>query len=149
MRVVLQRVSHADVEVAGRTVGKIGKGILALAGFQQRDGEPDYQYMMDKLAHLRIFEDDEGKMNRSVIDVEGEILLVPNFTLYGDARKGRRPSFSDSSDPETARIQFEDFCSKFKQMIPTIQTGIFRADMKVSLLNDGPVTILLDSDRKF
>ncbi len=149
MRSVLQRVSYAEVEVEGCVVGKIGRGILAFVGFHPSDEKRDYQYMTDKIAHLRIFEDVEGKMNLSVEDMKGEILLVPNFTLYGDARKGRRPSFSDSSSPDVARIQFAEFCDQFKQRIPSAQTGVFRADMKVSLLNDGPVTILLDSGKKF
>lgn len=149
MRAVLQRVSHAEVEVEGCVVGIIGKGILALVGFQPSDEKRDYRYMTDKIIQLRIFEDGEGKMNLSVEDVKGEILLVPNFTLYGDARKGRRPGFSDSSSPEDARIQFAEFCDQFRLSIPSVQTGVFRADMKVSLLNDGPVTILLDSDKKF
>ncbi len=149
MRAVLQRVIHAEVEVEGQIVGKIGKGILALVGFHQRDGDLDYKYMIDKIVHLRIFEDNEGKMNRSVDEVKGEILLVPNFTLYGDARKGRRPGFSDASVPEKAQVQFKDFCMEFRQFVPAVKTGIFRADMKVLLQNDGPVTILLDSERKF
>ena len=149
MRAVLQRVSYASVEVDGLTAGKIGPGILVLIGFYPDDQEKDNQYMMDKIINLRIFEDEEGKMNRSVEDIGGGILLIPNFTLYGDARHGRRPSFSDSSSPAVARIQFDAFCRHFRQAFPAVQTGVFQAEMKVSLLNDGPVTILLDSERKF
>jgi D-tyrosyl-tRNA(Tyr) deacylase len=149
MRSVIQRVFYASVEVEGRTVGRIDRGILAMVGFQPTDEEKDYQYMIDKIINLRIFEDDEGKMNRSVIDMEGGVLLVPNFTLYGDARHGRRPSYSDSSSPKDAHVQFDAFCGLFRHAFPEVQTGLFQTEMKVSLLNDGPVTILLDSDRKF
>ena len=149
MRAVVQRVSRASVETDGQMVALIGAGILVLIAFQATDSEKDEQYMIDKILNLRIFEDSDGKMNRSVADVNGGILLVPNFTLYGDARKGRRPSYSDSSDPQTARGQFEMFCSRLKAVFPDLRTGVFQAEMNVSLMNDGPVTILLDSDRKF
>jgi len=149
MRAVLQRVTYARVEVEGRIAGDIKQGILALIGFQQTDQEKDYQYMIEKSISLRIFEDMEGKMNRSVKDIGGGVLLIPNFTLYGDARKGRRPSFSNASSPEMAHIQFDAFCDCYRKVFPGVQTGIFQAEMKVSMLNDGPVTILLDSDRKF
>lgn len=149
MRAVIQRVSFAKVEVSGEIVGEIGTGILALVGFQNTDNENEYQYMIDKITNLRIFEDPDGKMNLSVRDLGGSVLIVPNFTLYGDARKGRRPGFSNSSGSEEARIQFDGFCKAFRTSFQAVQTGIFQADMKVSLLNDGPVTILLDSDRNF
>lgn len=149
MRAVVQRVSQSSVEVEGQIVAAIGPGILVLVGFQATDKEQDDQYLIDKILNLRIFEDFEGKMNRSVTDVHGGVLLVPNFTLYGDARRGRRPSYSDSSSPETARRQFDSFCSRLRLAFPSLQTGVFQTEMSVSLINDGPVTILLDSERKF
>jgi len=149
MRAVLQRVSHASVKVSGETVGKIEKGILALIGIDSSDNEVVYKYIVDKIVNLRIFEDDDDKMNLSVNDIDGGILIIPNFTLYADARKGRRPSFVMGAKPDEAEVKFKDFIETAKSMYGNIQTGIFRADMKVELLNDGPVTILLDSDKKF
>lgn len=145
MRAVLQRVSSASVKVDGNIIGEIGNGIVALVGFIPEDGEKAFEYMADKLIHLRIFEDEGGKLNRSVLDIGGGLLLVPNFTLYADCRQGRRPSFSASSPAETARIQFEAFCRIVKDKFSAVQTGEFQADMKVSLVNDGPVTLILEA----
>ncbi len=149
MRSVVQRVSFAQVEVKGQTVARIERGVLALVGFCSTDQDKDFQYMIDKIPNLRIFEDDAGKMNLSVRDVNGGVILVPNFTLYGDARRGKRPSFSDSTPPGEAKAQFSAFCEAFRAAFPAVQTGVFQAEMKVSLQNDGPVTILLDSGRNF
>ncbi len=149
MRVVLQRVSFASVEVEGKIVGKIEKGIMALIGINSTDDENVYKYITDKIINIRIFEDNGGKMNLSVNDIGGGVLIIPNFTLYADARKGRRPSFVMGAKPEEAESKFNDFIEFIKNAYGNVQTGIFRADMKVELLNDGPVTILLDSDKNF
>jgi D-tyrosyl-tRNA(Tyr) deacylase len=147
MRAVVQRVANARVEVDGEIIGQIGKGILALVGFMDEDDTHSFSYMSDKLVNLRIFEDEQGKMNLSVTDIEGEILVVPNFTLYGDCRKGRRPGFSASSKPDKARVQFEEFCSLMRREGYEIKTGRFQANMQVHLVNDGPVTLIIDSDK--
>lgn len=149
MRAVIQRVKKAQVEVNGEVCGKIEKGIMILVGFEPADSREDFLYIIEKTINLRIFEDDAGKMNLSVKDINGKILVVPNFTLYGDARKGRRPSFSLSSSPALASDQFAEFCELFRSREVEIQTGVFRENMQVSLLNDGPVTILLDSGKNF
>lgn len=149
MRLVVQRVARASVTVEGEITGKIGKGYMVLAGAETGDTEADARLCADKLAGLRVFEDSEGKMNLSIADVGGEILLVSQFTLLGDARHGRRPSFIRAARPETA----EPLCEALRQQlesrgVPTC-TGRFRTHMKVELLNDGPVTILLDSRKGF
>ena len=149
MRAVLQRVSFASVTVNGEVVGKIDKGILVLVGIDSPDNNDVYKYMLDKIINLRIFEDENEKMNLSVNDINGGILIVPNFTIYADARKGRRPNFVMGAKPDDAEVKFHEFIDLAKSLYPNIQTGIFRADMKVELLNDGPVTILLDSDKNF
>jgi D-tyrosyl-tRNA(Tyr) deacylase len=149
MRAVIQRVLEAKVEVEGNVTGEIKKGLLALVGFENSDDITDFKYMIDKIYNLRIFEDGNDKMNLSVKDTEGRILVVPNFTLYGDVRRGKRPSFSDSSTPEKANGQFAEFCKLFSQTAGEIGTGVFQAKMKVTLTNDGPVTILLDSKKIF
>lgn len=149
MRAVLQRVAHASVAVDGEIVGKIGQGILALVGFQNTDDDKVIEYMLDKMLNLRIFEDENEKMNLSLTDVQGGLLIVPNFTLYGDARKGRRPGYSAGAAPETAHQIYQSFIEKAKSLPVPVEAGIFQADMAVSLLNDGPVTLLLDSDRQF
>jgi D-aminoacyl-tRNA deacylase len=149
MRVVVQRVLQAGVDVMNRKVARIGRGLVLFVAFEPSDNESDYQYISEKVSCLRIFEDDQGKMNISLKDIRGQILLIPNFTLYGDARKGRRPSFSSSSDPSTATIQFEQFKQTLKQCGCEVFCGVFRVSMKVSLINDGPVTILLDSKKNF
>lgn len=150
MRAVLQRVSEASVTVDGQVIGEIGKGIMVLFGMLGTDNEKTMEYMLDKVVNLRIFEDENGKMNLSLLDVEGELLIVPNFTLYGDARKGRRPGYSGGASPEVASELFAQLCEKAKAMpIQKVQTGQFQADMKVALINDGPVTLLLDSEKLF
>ena len=149
MRAVVQRVSHAQVCVHGEIIASIQQGILVLLGIESADNEKVYSYVLDKLVHLRIFEDDEGKMNRSVKDINGDLLIIPNFTLYGDCRKGRRPSYIAAAQPEEAKQKFEDFCLLASQEYPKVQTGQFQEDMKVELLNDGPVTLLIDSNKEF
>lgn len=148
MRAVVQRVSGASVTVEGVKKGEIGKGLMVLIGIDEEDTPQDGAYIADKLAGLRIFEDDEGKMNRSVTDVNGAILLVSQFTLCGDARKGRRPSFIRAARPEKAIPLYEKLISHLSETL-TVETGEFGADMQVALVNDGPVTILLDSKRLF
>jgi D-aminoacyl-tRNA deacylase len=145
VRVVVQRVSHAQVEVEGQIVGRIGPGLLVLVGFCDGDSPAAIEWMAKKLAGLRLFEDGDEKMNLSVQDIEGQVLLVPQFTLYGDCRKGRRPSFTGALAPEQATRLFDQFCSLFPSLGLPPQTGIFGAHMKVSLENDGPVTVVIDS----
>ena len=142
MRAVVQRVESASVTIDGRVNGKIGKGFMVLIGIDEND------YICDKLTGLRIFEDEAGKMNRSIIDAGGEILLVSQFTLYGDARHGKRPSFIRAARPEKAIPLYEKAIAKLGEKVH-VETGIFGAEMKVQLINDGPVTILLDSERTF
>ena len=150
MRAVLQRVTEASVTVDGQVIGKIDKGLMVLFGMLGTDTDKTMEYMLDKVANLRIFEDENGKMNLSLLDIEGELLIVPNFTLYGDARKGRRPGYSGGAAPDVARDLFERLCAKAKSMpIKKVETGEFQADMKVALVNDGPVTLLLDSEKVF
>jgi D-tyrosyl-tRNA(Tyr) deacylase len=149
MRIVLQRVASARVDVNGITVGSIGPGILALLGISRGDSREDADYLLDKLLHLRIFPDEERKMNRSVMDCGGSLLVVSQFTLYGDCRKGRRPSFDQAAPPEHAQALYEHFVEAARRGPVPVQTGVFQAMMEVHLVNDGPVTILLDSaDRK-
>lgn len=145
MRAVVQRVSSASVDVGGERVAEISRGLLVLVGIEQTDEPRDRDWLADKLPNLRIFEDGEGKMNLSVADVKGEILLVPNFTVAGDARKGRRPSFDRAMRPEQADPEFARLAAAVAGSGVPVKTGIFRATMAVSLVNDGPVTILLDS----
>ena len=145
MRAVLQRVSQASVDVDDTTVGQIGRGWLVLLGVARGDTEADAVWLADKLLNLRAFEDEQGKMNRGVVDVRGEILVVSQFTLLGDCRAGRRPSFTDAAEPAEANRLYEHFCSLLAPSGLKIATGVFRAMMKVSLVNDGPVTFLLDS----
>ncbi len=149
MRVVLQKVSRASVSVDGETVGEIGKGVLILLGISREDTEKDASYLVEKSINLRIFEDDDGKMNRSLLDIEGEMLIVSQFTLYGDARKGRRPSFIKAALPEDANPLYEFFVDEAKKKTAKVETGKFQAMMDVELINDGPVTILLDSNKAF
>ncbi len=149
MRCVVQRVSSASVTVNGQIVGQIGKGLMVLVGVSQGDGEKDIQYMADKLPNLRIFEDEQGKMNLSLLDAGGAILAVSQFTLLGDARGGRRPSFIEAARPETANPMYEDLIRRLRETGLTVETGVFQAEMAVSLVNDGPVTILLDSRKTF
>jgi D-tyrosyl-tRNA(Tyr) deacylase len=148
MRAVLQRVTEARVDVAGQTVGEIGAGLLVLLGVARDDTADDAQYLVEKITNLRIFDDAEGKMNRSLLDIHGSMLVVSQFTLYGDVRRGRRPSYSDAAEPEKANSLYEEFVKRVSLVIH-VETGIFQAKMKVSLINDGPVTILLDSRKAF
>ena len=145
MRVVLQRVSSAEVTVDGRSVGAIGKGFVLLVGFKASDGEIEATWIADKVIGLRVFSDGQGKMNRSLNDVEGELLIVSQFTLYGDVRKGRRPSFIDAAPPEIAIPLYNKFVALLSERAPgRVETGEFGAVMDVELVNQGPVTILLE-----
>lgn len=149
MRAVVQRVKQASVTVDGQVVGQIGPGLLVLAAVGRDDGEAEFRWLADKLVNLRIFNDDEGKFNRSLLDTGGAILAVSQFTLYGDCRKGRRPSFGGAAPPDEARERFEQFVDHLRATGVEVATGVFQAHMDVDLRNDGPVTILLDSDRTF
>ncbi len=150
MRAVVQRVSRAQVVVEGAVVGAIDAGLLVLLGAGAGDAQPDLEYIVDKLVNLRIFADDAGKMNRSVLDIGGGVLVVSQFTLYGDARKGRRPSFIDALEPVSARALYEQSLERLRQAgVARVAAGVFQADMKVELVNDGPVTMLLDSRKGF
>lgn len=149
MRAVVQRVEQARVTVDGRVVGEIGIGLLVLLGISRADRESDADYLINKVVGLRIFEDDQGKMNRSVAEVSGAILMVSQFTLYGDVRRGKRPSFDEAARPEEAKRLYEYAVKKIREAGLRCETGEFQAMMKVSLVNDGPVTILLDSEKKF
>ena len=149
MRAVIQRVSRAKVTVAGEVTGEIGMGLLVLLGVGQQDAESGADYLADKTAGLRIFEDDAGKMNRSVVDVGGAVLVASQFTLYGDVRKGKRPSFDDAARPERARALYERFVERMRAVGLRCETGRFQEMMQVELVNDGPVTILVDSEKKF
>lgn len=149
MRAVVQRVDEASVVVDEKTVGSIEKGLLVLLGVGEEDNEKDLDYLVEKIIGLRIFQDENDKMNLSLIDVKGELLVVSQFTLYGDARKGKRPSFSSSAGPEVGNKYYEEFVNKAKEYGIKTETGIFGADMKVKLVNNGPVTILLDSKKIF
>lgn len=149
MRCVVQRVKEASVTVAGETVGKIGPGYMVLIGVSVEDTEKDVRYMADKVPNLRIFEDAEDKMNLSLKDVGGEILAVSQFTLYGDARGGRRPSFIAAARPEAANELYEQLVANWREQGIHVETGRFRTHMEVGLVNDGPVTILLDSMKGF
>lgn len=149
MRTIVQRVTWSKVQVDGRTTGEIGPGLCALVGVTHEDAAGDVAWMAEKLANLRIFEDEAGKMNRSVTDVGGSILVVSQFTLYGDARKGRRPSFTAAAPPGQAENLYGALVLALKNMGLPVQTGVFQAMMQVSLCNDGPVTLILDSKGVF
>ena len=149
MRIVVQRVTRASVSIGGEMVSSIGKGLMVLIGGEVGDTEQDAVNAADKMVGLRIFEDDAGKMNHSILDVGGEILAISQFTLLGDARHGRRPSFSTAARPDVAVPLYEAYCQGLREKGIHVETGIFQADMKVSLINDGPVTLLLDSRRTF
>jgi D-tyrosyl-tRNA(Tyr) deacylase len=149
MRVVLQRVTRASVEVEGETVGEIERGLVVLLGIAHDDTVQDVKYLVEKIAALRIFDDREGRMNLSVTDVGGALLVVSQFTLYGDARRGRRPSWSMAAAPEMAEPLYESFIAEARKSLERVETGSFRRMMEVELVNDGPVTILLDSRRLF
>lgn len=145
MRAVVQRVSEASVRVDGQVKGTIGAGLMVLIGVEVGDTAADLDYIAKKVPNLRIFEDDAGKMNRSLLDTEGDILAVSQFTLLGDARGGRRPGFTAAARPEVADPMYEALVANWRTMGIRVETGVFGADMKVSLINDGPVTLLLDS----
>ncbi len=149
MRAVVQRVSRAEVRVDGRVTGSSGRGLLVLLGVARGDGPADAQSMADKVAALRIFEDGDGKMNLSVAEVGGGVVVVSQFTLLGDARKGNRPGFSDAAPPEEASALYEAVCGHLRARGLPVGTGVFRAHMDVELVNDGPVTILLDTRKLF
>jgi D-tyrosyl-tRNA(Tyr) deacylase len=149
VRAVIQRVKRARVEVEGEIIGKIGDGILLLLGVRKDDTEDDVRYLADKVLGLRIFEDNAGKMNLSITDVKGEILVVSQFTLYGDCRKGRRPSFDEAAPPSLAEKLYGLLVEEIKKSGTKVETGRFRALMDVHLVNSGPVTILLDSKKVF
>ena len=149
MRAVVQRVAEASVEVEGQTTGEIGAGLLVLLGVARDDGTKDADYLVEKIIHLRIFNDQEVRMNRSLVDTGGAMLVVSQFTLYGDVRRGRRPSYTDAADPEKANSLYEYFVGRARSLGLSVETGVFQAMMRVSLVNDGPVTILLDSRKGF
>ncbi|NLP46198.1 MAG: D-tyrosyl-tRNA(Tyr) deacylase [Epulopiscium sp.] len=151
MRAVVQRVLKGQVTVEEEVIGSVNQGLVVLIGFQSTDDEKTIQYMIDKIFNLRIFEDQEGKMNRSLVDIQGGLLIVPNFTLYGDCRKGRRPSFTSAAPPQQAEVLFQKYIEKAYEVGEEkgvfIQEGQFQADMKVELVNDGPITLIIDSDK--
>lgn len=149
MRCVIQRVSRAKVTVDEEITGEIGRGILILLGVARADSQKEADYLLDKTLNLRIFEDESGKMNFSLLDIKGELLVVSQFTLYGDARKGRRPSFIEAAAPEKACELYGYFVLQARKQLSKVATGRFQAMMNVELVNDGPVTILLDSDKTF
>lgn len=149
MRAVVQRVTQASVSVAGEVKGRIAQGFMVLIGVQDGDTQADLRYIAEKVPNLRVFEDENGKMNRSLMDIGGEILAVSQFTLLGDARGGRRPSFIAAARPETADPLYEELVADWRGRGIRVDTGVFGADMQVSLVNDGPVTILLDSRKLF
>lgn len=149
MRAVIQRVHQASVTVSGQNVGKIGPGILVFLGIQSTDGKSEIRWMAEKIANLRIFEDEAGTMNLSLFDLDKEMLIISQFTLYGDCRKGRRPGYSAAAPPNIAEPIYHEFITRVKQLGIRYDTGKFGAMMDVQLINDGPVTLLLDSDKTF
>jgi len=149
MRIVVQRVSSASVTVEGTVTGAIGTGFLLLVGITHEDTTADADYLVDKVLNLRVFEDETGKMNHSLLDIEGALLSVSQFTLYGDCRKGRRPNFMDAAKPEQASQLYDYFNDRVRQQGVRVETGVFGAMMDVALVNDGPVTLLLESKKTF
>ena len=147
MRAVLQRVSRAQVEVEGCVTGSIAAGLVVLLGIHREDTESDLAWLVEKIVHLRIFDDEQGLMNRSLIDIHGELLIVSQFTLHGDCRKGRRPAWTSAAPPDVARRLYDDFITACRQRGISTQTGVFQAMMDLTLTNAGPVTILLDSHK--
>ena len=147
MRAVVQRVSEASVRIEGRVVGEIGPGLLVLLGVGRGDGEADADYLAGKVVHLRVFPDEGGQMNRSLLETGGSVLVVSQFTLYGDVRKGRRPGFSSAAPPEEANRLYEHFVALLRGLGAKVETGVFQAMMDVTLVNHGPVTLWLDSSR--
>jgi D-tyrosyl-tRNA(Tyr) deacylase len=149
MRAVLQRVTRACVRVGGETVGETGPGLVALLGIARDDTEADARYLVEKTVALRVFDDEEGRMNRSIVEASGALLVVSQFTLYGDVRRGRRPSWIEAAPPEVAEPLYEFFVAEARRSVASVETGSFRRVMEVELVNDGPVTILLDSRKLF
>jgi D-tyrosyl-tRNA(Tyr) deacylase len=149
MRAVVQRVTEAAVDVGDRRVGEIGRGLLVLLGVARDDTNADADYLAEKIANLRVFNDEQGKMNLSLAETAGAMLVVSQFTLYGDVRRGRRPSYTDAAEPESANALYEYFVGLARGRGIRVETGVFQAMMQVSLINDGPVTILLDSRKGF
>lgn len=149
MRAVLQRVTRASVRVGGEAAGEIGVGLVVLLGVARDDAEEDARYLAEKTVTLRVFDDEEGRMNRSVVEAGGGLLVVSQFTLYGDARKGRRPSWFDAAPPDVAERLYEFYSAEVARSVARVAKGVFRAMMEVELVNDGPVTILLDSRKLF
>lgn len=149
MRAVVQRVTRSKVTVDSQITGEIKKGLMVLLGVGQEDAVSDINYLVEKIINLRIFEDSNGKMNNSLIDVGGELLVVSQFTLYGDCRKGRRPSYDSAARPDTAKALYEQFVECCREKSIKTETGVFQADMLVDISNDGPVTLLLDSKKRF
>lgn len=148
MRAVIQRVKSSAVKVEGEIVGAIGPGLLVLLGVGEEDNGDDLAYLLEKLPFLRIFEDDQGKMNLSLLDVKGEVLAVSQFTLYADTRKGRRPGFSQAAGPDKGNAYYEAFVEGLRRQGITVATGVFQAHMEVELVNDGPVTIVMDTKNR-
>ncbi len=149
MRAVVQRVREASVRVDGAVVGAIGRGLMVLLGVGMGDSDDDADFLAEKVLNLRVFPDEQGQMNRSVLDVRGGLLVVSQFTLYGDARRGRRPSYTDAAPPDEANRLYERFVARVRPSGLEVATGVFRAMMDVALVNEGPVTLLLDSRRQF
>ncbi len=149
MRAVVQRVLSSSIKVDNHTVSSIGFGLAALVGFHRDDSPRDMEYIANKVLQLRIFNDEKNVMNKSLLEVEGELLVISQFTLYGDVRKGRRPSYSSSMPPEKAAGFYDEFIELCKQKYRRVKSGIFQADMEIDLINSGPVTILLDSNKLF
>ncbi len=149
MRAVVQRVNSSKVEVEGKVIGQIQKGLNVLLGISKEDSDEDIIYMSDKILNLRIFEDENGKLNKSLMDIKGELIIISQFTLYGDCRRGRRPSFIEALGGDEAEQIYEKFVAKCRDLVGKVETGKFGADMLVSIENDGPVTIIIDSKRKF
>jgi D-aminoacyl-tRNA deacylase len=145
MRAVVQRVSQTEVNIGGASVARIGKGILALVAISRQDTERDLLWMANKIVELRIFDDDDGKLNLSLQDIHGQLLVVSQFTLYGDCKKGRRPSYTEAAPPADAEKLYQDFIAIIRRLVPDVQTGQFQAIMQVALINSGPVTLILDS----
>ena len=149
MRAVLQRASRASVRVEGRTIGEISTGLVVLLGIAYDDTREDVNYLLEKIINLRIFDDAEGRMNESIVDASGKLLVVSQFTLYGDVRRGRRPSWSEAAAPEIAEPLYDFFVAEARRRVSHVATGSFRRTMQVELVNDGPVTILIDSRKLF
>lgn len=149
MRAVVQRVKYSKVEVKGEVVGEISKGLNVLLGISKEDTVEDLSYIKDKILNLRIFEDENEKLNKSLMDVNGDLLLISQFTLYGDCRRGRRPSFVEALGGEEAEKMYEEFVRQCREVVPKVETGRFGADMMVTIENDGPVTIMIDSKKNF